>query len=459
MTSQISINPATGETLNSYPLHDAAQVQSMIAKGHAAFLGWRKTPLSERTKLLQAASDLLLRKKEEYAKLITLEMGKPLKEAIAEVEKCALCARYFAENGESFLSDQAVATEYHKSYVTFQPLGIVLGVMPWNFPFWQVFRFVFPSLMAGNACLLKHASNTPGCALAIESVCREAGFPQHLMQTLLIPGSRVEEVVSHPHVCAVTLTGSTPAGKAVAAMSGKYLKKTVLELGGSDPYLILEDADIAHAIKTCSSSRMNNCGQSCVSAKRLIVVESVRKQFEEGMVKAFSEQRMGNPLDASTTIGPMSRADLRDELHDQVQRTIKAGAQCLLGGKIPEGKGAFYPLTVLTGVTREMPAYHEEIFGPVAVIIPARDEEEAIRIANDTVFGLGGSVFTTDLARGEAIARNRIESGLCFVNMMVRSDPRLPFGGIKESGYGRELAAFGIHEFTNTKSIVVQKPA
>jgi succinate-semialdehyde dehydrogenase/glutarate-semialdehyde dehydrogenase len=456
--TQESINPATGETIARYPLHDKAFVQQAIANGHAAFLHWRQQSIKTRADALLAIAERLQQNKQEYATLIAKEMGKPLLEAIAEVEKCASCARYFAQNGEVFLADQPVETEHYKSYVAYRPMGIVLGVMPWNFPFWQAFRYILPSLMAGNVCLLKHASNTPGCALAIAQVCRDAGLPEHAVQALLIPGSRVEEVVSHPYVTAVTLTGSTPAGRAVAELSGRYLKKTVMELGGSDPYLILESADVAHAIKTCAASRGNNCGQSCVSAKRMIVVDRHRAAFEKGMVEAFGKIRIGDPMDANTTMGPMSRADLRDELHDQVQRSIAAGATCLLGGKVPAGKGAFYEPTVLTGVTSAMPAYHEEMFGPVVVIIPARDDEDAIRIANDTVFGLGGAVFSTDLAYGEQVARERIDSGLCFVNMMIRSDPRLPFGGIKESGYGRELAAFGMREFVNIKTIVVAKP-
>jgi len=453
---QKSINPATGKVVAEYAEHDKAHVQQVIEKTHAAYLSWRKQPISTRAKLLLSISEKLLAGKEEYARIITQEMGKPLKEAIAEVEKCASCARYFAENGESFLADRPVTTEFHKSYVTFQPLGIVFGVMPWNFPFWQAFRFILPSLMAGNTCLLKHASNTPGCALAIERICREAGAPSYAMQTLLIPGSRVEEVIAHPFVCSVTLTGSTPAGRSVASISGKHLKKTVMELGGSDPYLILADADIEHAIRVCATSRILNGGQSCISAKRLIVVKPLLAAFEKGIVAAFEKQKMGDPMLPDTTIGPMSRADLRDELDEQVQRSIQSGATCLLGGKKPEGEGAFYPLTVLSGVTSSMPAYSEEIFGPVAVIIPAADDEDAIHIANDTVYGLGGAVFTRNLAYGEMIARERIESGLCFVNQLVRSDPRLPFGGIKESGYGRELGPFGILEFVNTKTVIIQ---
>lgn len=452
---QISISPATGDKLQSYPLHAASDVERIVARAHACYLTWRQTSMEHRVQALLRVRDVLLANKDRYAQLIAQEMGKPLKESISEVEKCALAAKYFADNGPAFLADRPVTTEYRKSYVTFQPLGIVLGVMPWNFPFWQVFRFALPTLMGGNVGLLKHASNTPGCALAIESVFQDAGLPEGAFQALLIPASQVEQVIAYPQVSAVTLTGSTPAGRSVAAVAGKYLKKTVLELGGSDPYLILPDADIEHAIKTCGTSRLNNCGQSCVSAKRMIVVAEHKDRFERGIAELFSKVVIGDPLDASTTLGPMSRADLRDELHEQVERSVKAGARLLLGGKRPSGKGAYYPPTILTDVKKGIPAYEEELFGPVAVIIPARDETEALAIANDTCFGLAGAVFSKDLARAEKIAREHVQSGACFVNMMVRSDPRLPFGGIKESGYGRELSAFGLHEFVNIKTIIV----
>jgi succinate-semialdehyde dehydrogenase/glutarate-semialdehyde dehydrogenase len=452
---QTSINPATGDTLRTYDEHTPGQVQQIIAQSHACFTQWRRVPIEERAKALLRVKDVILANREPYGRIISEEMGKTLKEAVTEVEKCASAAQYFAEQGPKFLADEHIKTEYAKSYVSYQPLGIVFGVMPWNFPFWQVLRFALPSLVAGNVGLLKHASNTPGCALAIESIFRDAGLPDNAFRSLLMPGKRAEEVIASPHVVAVTLTGSTPAGKAVAALAGKHLKKTVLELGGSDAYLVLSDADIDHAITTIAASRMLNCGQSCVSAKRLIVHESLKERFEQGLAAIFSRQTIGNPLDAATTIGPMSRADLRDELHEQVQRSIRAGAKCLLGGAVPAGKGAYYPLTILSDVRKGMPAYEEEMFGPVAVIIPARDDEEAIAIGNDSVFGLGGAVFSKDIARAETIARERMESGACFVNMMVRSDPRLPFGGIKESGYGRELSVYGIREFVNIKTVIV----
>lgn len=455
MTSVQSINPANGEVLATYETHTPEQVAHKLDAAQACYLSWRRTSFAERKALLLRVVDVIAANKNDYAKLITQEMGKPLKESLAEVEKCATAAKYFAENGESFLADRIVKTEYTKSFVSFQPIGIVLGVMPWNFPFWQVLRFAYPALMAGNVCLLKHASNSFGCALAIEDIFRKAGLPEGGFQSLLIPGKMVEPVIADSRVRAVTLTGSTPAGRSVAAAAGKYLKKSVLELGGSDPYVILDDCDLEHAIRTCATSRMNNCGQSCVSAKRMIVVEKHKAAFEAGVKAIFEEQKQGNGLDATTTVGPMSRADLRDELHEQVERSVKAGAKLVLGGKNPGGTSAFYPLTILSDVTRDMPAFKEELFGPVAVIIPAKDEAEAIALANESEFGLGGAVFTKDLARGERIAREEIQSGSCFVNMMVRSDPRLPFGGVKDSGYGRELSEFGIHEFVNIKSVVI----
>lgn len=457
MEFQTSVNPATGEVIRQYQQHSPQEVRDAIGAAHSLFASWRRTSHAERRDYLLRVQQVLLSNKEKYGRIISEEMGKPLKEAVTEVEKCASAAEYFAKNGEAFLADQPVASEYHKSYVTFQPLGVILGVMPWNFPFWQVFRFALPALTAGNVCLLKHASNTPGAALAIESVFKEAGLPEHFFKTLLIPASRVGDVIADKRVAAVTLTGSTPAGRSVASLAGQHLKKTVLELGGCDPYIILSDADLEHAIKTCVASRLLNCGQSCISAKRFIVVAEHKENFERGIVEGFRTQVQGDPFDPATTVGPMSRADLRDELHGQVQRTLEAGAKLLLGGTRPEGKGAFYPLTVITDVKKGMPAYQEELFGPVAVIIPVKDEAEALAVANDTDFGLGGAVFTQDKERGERIAVNEVQSGACFVNMLVRSDVRLPFGGIKTSGYGRELAAFGLHEFVNIKTIIVAK--
>ncbi|MGE0754395.1 MAG: NAD-dependent succinate-semialdehyde dehydrogenase [Alphaproteobacteria bacterium] len=452
---QTSINPATGKPIQDYPEHTPQEVSRIIADVNACFQQFKLTSFRERSDYLQKVADVIEKNNAAYAELMALEMGKPIKEAKAELDKCASTARYFAQHGPIFLADQTVETEYTKSYVAFRPLGPILAIMPWNFPFWQVLRCAIPSLMAGNTVLLKHASNVPGCALALEDIFKEAGLPANFFRTLMIPARDVETVIASPQVAAVTLTGSTPAGKAVASMAGKYLKKTVLELGGSDAYLILEDADIDHAIKVCAASRLVNCGQSCVSAKRLVVVESLKEKFEQGVAEIFRQQKIGNPLDPATTMGPVARADLRDTLHDQVMRSIEQGARLLTGGEHPANATAFYPPTVLTDVKKGMAAYSEELFGPVAVIIPARNEADAIRISKDTPYGLGGAVFTRDLARGEQIARERIDSGACFVNMMVRSDARLPFGGIKESGYGRELSAFGIREFTNIKTIVI----
>jgi len=386
---------------------------------------------------------------------MTREMGKPIAGARAEVEKCAWVCDYYAENGDSFLKDEIIETDAQKSFVTYEPLGTVLAVMPWNFPFWQVFRFAVPGLMAGNAGLLKHASNVTGCALAIEDIFRKAGFPEDLFRTLKISSSKVAGVIENPIVKAVTLTGSVPAGRAVAEKAGAELKKTVLELGGSDPYLILEDADLEKAIPTCVNSRLINNGQSCIAAKRFIVVESRLEEFTRKFVEEMKTKTMGDPMDESYDLGPQARVDLRDELHDQVQRSIDKGANCLLGGEIPNKKGAWYPSTILADVQSGMAAYEEELFGPVAAIIKAENEEDAIRIANDSDFGLGAAVFTEDLEKGERIASRELNAGNCFVNSLVKSDPRLPFGGIKHSGYGRELSHFGIKEFVNIKTVYV----
>jgi succinate-semialdehyde dehydrogenase / glutarate-semialdehyde dehydrogenase len=451
-----AVNPATGATLKTYEQMTPAEVRGALEHAHAAFLGWRQTGFAERARLMKRAAQLLRKQADEYATLMAHEMGKPVKEGRAEAEKCAWACDYYADNAEQFLRPEVIATEARKSFVTFTPLGVVLAVMPWNFPFWQVFRFAAPALMAGNAGVLKHASNVPGCALAIEALFRQAGFPPHLFRTLLIGSGQVDAVLEHPLVKAATLTGSTPAGKAVAKKAGELVKKTVLELGGSDAYIILEDADLEAAVTTCVTSRLINCGQSCIAAKRFIVVESIRARFEELFVAQMGTTKVGDPLNEGTMVGPLARHDLRDELHQQVRESIAQGAKCLLGGEIPEHRGAFYPPTVLTNVKKGMPAYDEELFGPVAAIIAVQDEEEAIRVANDSVFGLGAAVFTKDLAKGERIAATELEAGCCFVNALVKSDPRLPFGGVKTSGYGRELSHYGIKEFVNIKTVFVQ---
>ena len=450
-----TINPATGESLATYPEMAPPLVSAIIGDVHEAFLRWRRVPIGERAGPMRKAAEILRAEAGEFAGLMAREMGKPVRDGVAEAQKCALACDFYAENAARFLAREPVATEARASFVTFVPLGVVLAIMPWNFPFWQVFRFAAPGLMAGNAAVLKHASNVPGCALAIEDIFRRAGFPANLFRSLLIGSHQVDAVLDNPLVHAATLTGSGAAGRAIAAKAGALLKKTVLELGGSDPYLVLADADPDLAAAVCARGRLINCGQSCIAAKRFIVVESMRAPFEQRFVKLMAAAKMGDPLRDDTQIGPLARQDLRDGLHRQVEESLAKGARCLLGGKIPEGNGAYYPPTVLTSVARGMPAYEEELFGPVAAIIPVKDEEEAIATANDSVFGLGGAVITRDLARGERIAAELVDSGCVFVNDNVKSDPRLPFGGIKESGYGRELSAYGIKEFVNIKSVSV----
>ena len=449
------VNPATGETLKTYDEMTPGETAAAIAEAHAAWKAWRTIPFADRARPMKKAAAVLRDRKEEFGRLMALEMGKPLKQGIAEAEKCALGCDYYADHAEAHLAPEIVKTEASKSYVAFEPLGVVLAVMPWNFPFWQVFRFAAPALMAGNAGVLKHASNVPGCAVAIEDVFKQAGFPKGVFRTLLIGSRQVKAVIENPLVSAVTLTGSTPAGKAVAAQAGGVLKKTVLELGGSDPYIILEDADLDYAVNTCATSRLINSGQSCVNAKRFIVVEPLVAAFTEKLVAAMKARKMGDPLAEGTDVGPQSRPDLRDELHKQVMDSVAKGAKVLLGGEIPPGRGSFYPPTVLADVRPGMPAYHEELFGPVASVFSARDEAEAVRVANDSIFGLGAAVFTRDAARGERVAR-QLEAGCAFVNTLVASDPRLPFGGIKESGYGRELGTYGIKEFVNIKTVFIR---
>lgn len=450
-----SHNPATGETIKSYEAHSESQLEAKLELASRTFSQWRRGDFASRARLMKAAAEVLRKNKSRYAKRMTAEMGKLTREGESEIEKCAWVCDYYADHAEAFLAEEPVHSDAAYSAIVYQPLGPVLAVMPWNFPFWQVFRFAAPNLMAGNVGLLKHASNVPGCALDIEEVFREAGFPEGCFQTLLIGSDKVEMVIQHAAIQAVTLTGSTPAGRAVAAAAGKALKKTVLELGGSDPYVILEDADLDLAVEKCVTSRMINSGQSCIAAKRFIVVEEVHDEFVQKFHQKLSEIKAGDPTEPGTLLGPQAREDLRDELHEQVQKSIDAGADCLLGGEVPDGTGAFYPTTLLTNVSHGMPAYEEELFGPVASVIKAKDEQDAILIANDTEFGLGAAVFTSDMERGRRIASYELEAGCCFVNDFVRSDPRLPFGGIKTSGYGRELAKHGIQEFVNAKTVYV----
>jgi succinate-semialdehyde dehydrogenase/glutarate-semialdehyde dehydrogenase len=449
------VNPATGETLREVAETPPRRVRAAIEAADAAFRAWRRTAFAERARAMAEAARVLRGRAAEYAALMAREMGKPVRDGRAEVEKSAWACDFYAEHAERFLARERIDAGPRESFVSYQPLGVVLAVMPWNFPFWQVFRFAAPALMAGNAALLKHAANVPGCALAIEEVFRSAGFPEDLFRTLLVPSRRVAAVIRHPLVRAVTLTGSTAAGRAVGRAAGQALKKAVLELGGSDPYLVLEDADLDLAVEACATSRLTNAGQSCIAAKRFLVVPALRPEFERRLVDRLRSVRMGDPLDENTELGPQARVELRDELHEQVRRSVARGARLLLGGEIPPGPGAFYPPTVLTEVRKGMPAHDEELFGPVAAIVPVRDEREAIAVANDSVFGLGAAVFTRDSARGARIAEFEIEAGSCFVNALVKSDPRLPFGGIKESGYGRELSHHGIREFVNVKTVVV----
>lgn len=451
----VSLNPATDEVLREYPELSEAELDAAVRGAAAAFRVWRWRPFAERARALLAVKEALLARREELARLMALEMGKPLAQGRAELDKCAAGCEFYAAQAEAFLRPEPAPTEAAKSYVAFEPLGPVLAIMPWNFPFWQVFRFAAPALMAGNAALLKHASNVSGCALAIESLFREAGLPEGLFRSLLISSDRVAGLIARPEIRAVTLTGSGRAGAEVAAQAGRFLKKTVLELGGSDPYLVLADADLELAARVSAQSRLINAGQSCIAAKRFIVVEAVRADFEARFIAAMREAVVGDPLLEATQVGPLARRDLRDELQRQVDASLAQGAKLLLGGGPAPGPGAFYPPTVLGGVRPGMAAFDEETFGPVAAIVPARDEEEAIELANATSFGLGSCVFTQDLARGECIARERLEAGSCFVNALVKSDNRLPFGGVKASGYGRELSAFGIREFVNVKTVYV----
>jgi succinate-semialdehyde dehydrogenase / glutarate-semialdehyde dehydrogenase len=452
----ISLNPANNQINKKYTAHTSEQVNKKLQHAQKAFEKWRLTSFEERATLLKKAAEILRKNKHEYAALMTKEMGKPIAQGISEAQKCAWVCEYYAENGAEFLAHEIIKTDASKSFVTCEPIGIVLAIMPWNFPFWQVFRFLAPALMAGNAAVLKHASNVPGCAVAIEEIIREAGFPKEIFKSLLISAKDTEKIIRHPLVKAVTLTGSTAAGRAVASIAGSVLKKTVMELGGSDPYIILPDADIQKAAEICASSRLINSGQSCIAAKRFIVVKNVQKEFEKYFVKYMQQQKWGDPTDEQNTVGPMARKDLRKELHQQVEKSIRSGAKCLLGGTIPKGNGAYYPPTVLTNVKKGMPAFDEELFGPVAAIITAKDELEAIHLANESSFGLGAAIFTNDRSKGEQLATHQIEAGSCFVNTLVKSDPRLPFGGIKESGYGRELGSFGIREFVNIKTVYLQ---
>ncbi len=452
----ISQNPATEAVIAEYPAVDVQAALAMADAVYQAWLQWRRTSYATRAQCLRRAAELLRARKSELARLMAAEMGKPLAEGEGEAEKSAWVCDYYAEEGAAFLRDQAVATDAAKSYVHFEPLGPVLAIMPWNFPLWQTFRFAAPALAAGNAFLLKHAPNVTGCALAIEKLLQEAGLPDNVCRALIAENDTVAAVIGHRAIRAVTLTGSVRAGRTVAAVAGRHLKKTVLELGGSDPYLILEDADVAEAAKICVASRMINGGQSCIAAKRLIALKPVAAEFKEAVVALMKQKTYGDPLAGRFDIGPMARADLRDELHRQVTVSAAAGATVALGGQVPDRTGGFYPPTVLLDPPLDSPAFCQELFGPAAAILVADDEDHAVRLANDSVYGLGAAVFTADPERGERLARRGLQAGACFVNDFVRSDPRLPFGGVKDSGYGRELSIFGIREFLNVKTVYVR---
>ena len=450
-----SINPATGERAKHIPTWDDAALERAIAQVAAATPAWQATSFGERARLLRAAAAELRANADTYARLITLEMGKLIKEARAEVEKCAWGCEYYAEHGAAFLRDEAVATDAHKSYVAYQPLGTLLAIMPWNFPFWQAFRAAVPALMAGNTLLLKHASNVPQCALDIEQVFERAGFPKGAFRTLLIGGAQAERLIGDARVHAVTLTGSEAAGRRVAAAAGASLKKTVLELGGSDAFVVLDDADLDQAAAVGAVARLQNAGQSCIAAKRFILVDAVADAFIRRFKEKLQALIPGDPMHDATTLAPMARADLRDELHQQVLDSVRAGAELALDGGPQPGPGFFYRPVILDRVLPGTRAYQEELFGPVAIVIRARDEAHALGIANDHRYGLGGSVWTRDTARGERFARG-IVAGATFVNGMVKSDPRLPFGGVKASGYGRELSVHGIREFVNAKTVWIK---
>jgi len=447
-----AVNPATEEVIASFDAFGRDEVEMALADAHDAFLEWRQRPIAERAVPMRALAALLRERSERYARLATLEMGKPILEAKAEIEKCAFGSDHFAQNAARYLADEEIRANARRSIVAFQPLGVVLAVMPWNFPFWQAIRFAAPALMAGNAAVLKHASNVPQCALAIEEVLREAGFPQGLLRAVLVSGAGIEPIIADDRIRAVTLTGSSDTGSRIAELAGRALKKTVLELGGSDPYIVLADADLEAAVTTAVRARNQNNGQSCIAAKRFIIVESIADDFERRFAKGVEDLVVGDPMDPKTQVGPLARRDLLDTLERQVDESVRAGARVLTGGERLSGKGYFFRPTVLSNVTPDMPAFRQETFGPAAAVVRVRDADEAVRVANDSVYGLGASIWTRDAALGERLAR-RVEAGSVFVNGMVASDPRLPFGGIKRSGYGRELSAFGAREFTNVQTI------
>lgn len=459
MTMPQSINPATEERIAEYEPMTTGQIDGILAESRRAFEGWRETSMERRAALVRRVGQHLRANHERYASLATAEMGKTMAEAEAEVEKSATGCDFYAEHGPRFLADERVESPAYESYVAFEPLGVVLTIMPWNFPYWQAFRCAIPALVAGNAVVLKHASNVTGCALAIEEVFTSAGFPDGLFRTLVLESTEMDRVIEDPRIVAVALTGSDAAGSKVAAKAGSLLKKTVLELGGSDPFIVLEDADVEGAAGFAARSRFQNAGQSCIAAKRFLVVETIADRFEHLFKEAAEAIVVGDPTDPSTKMGPLARADLREALEDQVAASIAQGATLVTGGERLDRTGYFYAPTILSGVTPAMPAFREETFGPLAAVIRVKDAEEAISLANDSPYGLGGNIWTRDIELAKALAR-RVESGTVAVNGMVASHPRLPFGGVKRSGYGRELSSFGIREFTNIQTIwIAQGPA
>jgi succinate-semialdehyde dehydrogenase / glutarate-semialdehyde dehydrogenase len=453
--SLISIDPRSGTTLHSFDLMTDAELGGALFQADIAQRAWALESLSKRIHVILRVGELLRERADALAERMAMEMGKPLAQGRAEAQKCAWVCEYYAKEAPRLLADLQIATESAKSYVSYRPIGLVLGIMPWNFPLWQAVRYLVPSLLAGNGSLMKHAPNTMGSALDLQSLFLDAGLPAGLFSSLRIEVAKVPGLIEDPRIQGVTLTGSTAAGSAVAGLAGAKIKKCVLELGGSDPALILKDADLELAASVAVLSRMINNGQSCIASKRFIVVDDVFDTFAQLVCKEMMTYKMGDPMDSEVTLGPLARMDLRDGLADQVQRSLDAGAVALLGAVVPEGPGSFYPPTVLTQVEAGMPAFDEELFGPVVALVRARDEAHAISLANQTPYGLGASVFTRNLKRGEQIARNELSAGSCFVNSLVRSDPRLPFGGVKESGFGRELSPFGMHEFVNVKTVVV----
>jgi len=447
-----SINPTTGEKLKEFSPFDDTEIEKRLARAEEAFRKYRRSTFTERSEFLHAVTELLFQEKEKFAEIITLEMGKLFRDSVAEIEKCARGCRFYAENGERFLEEEAAQTDAAESYVQYQPLGPVLAIMPWNFPFWQVFRFAAPALFAGNVGLLKHASNVPQCALAIEEIFCRAGFDDGVFQTLLTETEQVEKLIVDPRVKAVTLTGSDKAGSAVASTAAREIKKSVLELGGSDAFIVMPSADFETALSTAVKARTINTGQSCIAAKRFMIADQIYDEFLDQFVAHMRALKIGDPMDQTTQIGPLAAENILQGVHDQVQKTIATGAKLLTGGNRIHGPGFFYEPTVLVNVPKESPAYREEVFGPVASVFRVRNADDAIQLANDTTFGLGSSAWTNDREEQKRFA-SELETGMVFINAMVASDPRLPFGGVKRSGFGRELGAAGIREFTNTKTI------